>query len=75
MKEIVLSHDVSAIIFYDFSRIDRKIYSFVSEFYMDVIAKKPHLNFYTTTKQDEWTSADLDVKLHLIMANGESNDK
>lgn len=75
MKEIVLSHDVSAIIFYDFSRIDRKIYSFVSEFYTDVIAKKPHLKFYTTTKQDEWTPADLDVKLHLIMANGESNDK
>jgi site-specific DNA recombinase len=75
MKEIVLSHDVSAIIFYDFSRIDRKIYSFVSEFYMDVIAKKPHLKFYTTTKQDEWTPADLDVKLHLIMANGESNEK
>lgn len=75
MKEIVLSHDVSAIIFYDFSRIDRKIYSFVSEFYADVIAKKPHLKFYTTTKEDEWTPADLDVKLQLIIANGESNDK
>ncbi|MEK5379211.1 recombinase family protein [Niallia sp. FSL W8-0635] len=75
MKEIVLSQDVSAIIFYDFSRIDRKIYSFVSEFYSDVITKKPHLKFYTTTKEDEWTPADLDVKLQLIIANGESNDK
>lgn len=75
MKEIVLSQDVSAIMFYDFSRIDRKIYSFVSEFYTDVIAKKPHLKFYTTTKEDEWTPSDLDVKLQLIIANGESNDK
>lgn len=75
MKDLVLSQDISAIIFYDFSRIDRKIYSFVSEFYYDVIAKKPHIKFFTTTKEEEWTPMDLDVKLHLIIANAESNEK
>lgn len=75
MKEVVLAENIQAIIFYDFSRIDRKVYSFVSEFYNDVIEKKPYLKFYTTTNQDEWTPADLDVKLQLLFANAESVKK
>lgn len=75
MKRIILTEDIGAVIFYDFSRIDRKIYSFVSEFYYDVINKKPNLKFFTTTKEEAWTPADLDVKLQLIIANAESNEK
>ncbi|MEL3972049.1 recombinase family protein [Rossellomorea oryzaecorticis] len=75
MKKVVLEQDVQAIIFYDFSRIDRKIYSFVSEFYFDVIAKKPDVRFFATTKEEAWTPKDLDVKLQLIFANAESNRK
>lgn len=75
MKKIVLSEDIDAIIFYDFSRIDRKIYSFVSEFYYDVIQKKPNIKFFTTTKEDSWKPSDIDVKLQLIFANAESNEK
>ncbi|MGZ9816195.1 recombinase family protein [Peribacillus simplex] len=75
MKRIILTEDIGAVIFYDFSRIDRKIYSFVSEFYYEVINKKPNLEFFTTTKEEAWTPADLDVKLQLIIANAESIEK
>jgi site-specific DNA recombinase len=75
MKEVVLTQDISGIIFYDFSRVDRRIYSFVSEFYNEVILKKPHLKFYSTTRESEWTPSDLDVKFQLIFANAESNEK
>jgi site-specific DNA recombinase len=75
MKGVVLTQDISGIIFYDFSRIDRRIYSFVSEFYNEVVLKKPHLKFYSTTKENEWTPSDLDVKFQLIFANAESNEK
>ncbi|RSK26542.1 recombinase family protein [Bacillus sp. HMF5848] len=75
LKDAILTRNIDAVIFYDFSRIDRKIYSFVSEFYNDVIAKKPEIKFYTTTKYDNWTPADFDVKIHLIVANGESHNK
>jgi len=75
MKEAVLAYDIAAVVFYDFSRIDRKVYSFVSEFYQEVITKKPNLKFYTTTKEDEWTPNDLDVKLQFLIANAESVDK
>lgn len=75
MKAIVLSENIEAVIFYDFSRIDRKIYSFVSEFYYEVMNEKPNLKFFTTTKNDAWTPADLDVKLQLIIANSESVEK
>ncbi|MCL9638019.1 recombinase family protein [Bacillus zanthoxyli] len=75
MKKVVLAEDIHAIIFYDFSRIDRRIYSFVSEFYYDVISKKPDMKFFTTTKEDAWKPSDIDVKLQLIFANAESNEK
>lgn len=75
LKQFILKQDIQAVFFYDFSRIDRKIYSFVSEFYYEVIAKKPTLKFYTTTRQDSWTPEDLDVKFQLIIANAESQDK
>lgn len=75
MKEAVLTKEINAVIFYDFSRIDRKIYSFVTDFYRDVIQEKPNLKFFTTTKADEWSPDDLEVKLHLIIANAESKEK
>jgi len=75
LKKVLLEENIAAVFFYDFSRIDRKIYSFVSEFYNDVISKKPHLKFFTTTRLGEWTPSDLDVKLQLIIANADSNDK
>ncbi|MBO9128505.1 recombinase family protein [Bacillus sp. 165] len=75
LKKTILENDFDAVIFYDFSRIDRKVYSFVSEFYYDVIQAKPHLKFYSTTKGTEWSPEDLDVKLFLILANAESMDK
>lgn len=75
MKKVILENDILGIFFYDSSRIDRKIYSFVTEFYMDVIKTKPFLEFYTTTKEEKWNPNDIDVKLHLIIANAESNEK
>ncbi|SES10336.1 recombinase family protein [Salipaludibacillus aurantiacus] len=75
MKRKIIEEDIEAVFFYDFSRIDRMIYSFVSEFYYDVIAIKPHLKFFTTTSQNEWSPSDLDVKLQLIIANAESGAK
>ncbi|TMW71169.1 recombinase family protein [Alteribacter natronophilus] len=75
MKKVILENEVDGVFFYDTSRMDRTGYSFVTEFYNDVFAKKPDMKFYVTTQMDEWNPHDLKVKLELIVANSDSGMK
>lgn len=75
LRKLVLEKPIEAVIFYDYSRMDRKAYSFVLEFYEVVKEAKPYLKFYNAEQGKEWTANDLEVKIHFLLARVESDVK
>lgn len=73
MRELL--HDakeVDAVIFYDESRISRKIYDFYHEIYRPIKEQYPQVKFYSTQSPGEWDPNDPTVQMKLVIAAEES---
>ncbi|MEC1526086.1 recombinase family protein [Neobacillus niacini] len=75
LYDLVLNDKASAVFFYDETRIDRSIVTFVNEIYKPLKLVKPNVKFYSTTSNQEWDPFQIDVELKLINASYESVTK
>lgn len=70
--DLVLNDKATAVFFYDESRLDRSIITFVNDIYRPLKRVKPNVKFYSTSSIEEWDPYKLDVELKLINASYES---
>lgn len=78
LKELydsVLNDKATAVFFYDESRVDRSIVTFVNEIYNPLKEVKPNVKFYSTSSNQEWNPFQIDVEFKLINASYESVTK
>ncbi|MGG1685563.1 recombinase family protein [Pseudalkalibacillus sp. NRS-1564] len=68
----ILKDEAEAIFFYEESRIDRSIESFVKDVYLPLKNQKPNCKFYSTQTKEEWNPNDVMTILKLIFAGQES---
>ena len=69
---LVLSDKASAVFFYDETRIDRSIVTFVSEIYKPLKHNKPNIKFYSTSSNQEWDPFTIDIEFKLLNSSYES---
>lgn len=73
MKELLNdAKAVDAIIFYDESRLSRKIYDFYEEIYCPIKERFPHVKFYSSQSIGEWNPNDPMVQALFVFAAEES---
>lgn len=73
--ELVLNDKASAVFFYDESRIDRSIVTFVNEIYKPLMIIKPNTKFYSSSTNCEWDPYQTDIQFKLLNASYESLSK
>ena len=71
----IIEDQAEAIFFYEESRLDRTIESFVKEVYVPLKEKKPNCKFFSTQSANEWDPHNVMVILKFIFANQESKIK
>lgn len=75
LGEKMVELNITTIIFYDISRIDRTGYSFVLDFYLPLLQEVPALEVYTTNSSKPLDPESPEVKLNFLVANIESEMK
>ncbi|QQZ09414.1 recombinase family protein [Heyndrickxia vini] len=75
LYHLVLNDKASAVFFYDETRIDRSIVTFVNEIYKPLIQHKPNIKFYSTSSSQEWDPFTIDIQFKLLNASYESVTK
>ncbi|WP_019244437.1 MULTISPECIES: recombinase family protein [Bacillus] len=76
LKETVKNNkDIMFIYFYDYSRLDRTIFSFVEDFYFDLKQYRPDVKILLCTTGTVFDPEDPRTKLEFIIANFESDKK
>ncbi|MGD6874220.1 recombinase family protein [Sutcliffiella horikoshii] len=73
--DLVVNDKATAVFFYDESRIDRSIVTFVNEIYKPLLQAKPNIKFFSTTSIDEWNPYQIDIQFKLLNASYESLSK
>jgi site-specific DNA recombinase len=75
LGEKMLEMNVSIIIFYDISRMDRTGYSFAIDFYRPMLEKIPNLQVFTVDTNNPIDFENTTIKLNFLMFNHESEVK
>ena len=76
LKETVKTNkDIMFIYFYDYSRLDRTVFSFVEDFYFDLKQYRPEVKILLCTTGTIFDPEDPRTKLEFIIANFESAKK
>ena len=76
LKETVKNNkDIMFIYFYDYSRLDRTVFSFVEDFYFDLKQYRPDVKILLCTTGAVFDPEDPRTKLEFIIANFESAKK
>lgn len=74
-KTVKTNREIQFIYFYDYSRVDRTVYSFVEEFYYDLKQYRPDIQIFICTTGSTFDPEDPRTKLEFILANYESAKK
>lgn len=69
------NEEIEYIYFYDYSRLDRTVYSFVEDFYYDLKQFRPNIQIYLCTTGSVFDPEDPRTKLEFILASYESAKK
>jgi len=74
MLDYVLNNHCDAVLFYDESRVTRQVTDFVREIWEEIVARKPHVKFYSASQNDdqEWDPADVQTQMRLVVASEDS---
>lgn len=73
MESIEKDNTIEALFFYDNSRIDRQIATFVLEVYMEIKRRKRYFKFFNAQQENgEWDPNNIQTQLNLISACNES---
>lgn len=76
MRELINdAEEIDAIIFYDESRLTRRIFDFYDEIYCPIMERNPHVKFYSTQSTGEWDPNDPIVQAKFVFAAEESKIK
>jgi site-specific DNA recombinase len=72
---LILNDKASAVFFYDETRIDRTIVTFVNEIFKPLKQDKPNIKFFSTSSSQEWDPFTIDIQFKLLNASYESVTK
>lgn len=75
LSKKMLELNISTVIFYETSRMDRTGYSFILDFYRPLLEKMPELEVYTTNSTKPLNPDSPEVKLNFLISQIESEMK